>query len=108
MHNLKALNQKHDIENGLYHSSTLCIIYDLIGDYRTENIKSENLGNKVSIKEEWMHIIRSLERELRFKEELLLHEKSRQQLTDKGRRESKGYLTKIMFCNVTFVGYMTM
>ena len=44
-------------------------------------IESKNLDTKLNSQNEWDEIIKSLEREIRLEEKLLLHEKSKQQFS---------------------------
>ena len=81
MSELKVLVDKHSIGDVLYHPSNIGIIYDLIGVQRNEKFTLKNMKTQMNSWEMWDKLMEFLKGELRFKERLVLNEKSRQQFS---------------------------
>ena len=74
---LTYLAKKHNIEGGLFHTSNLAKVYNLIGRRRkTEITKSCIRSGEMAVKYIWENIIQFLDEELKVKERMLLFEKS--------------------------------
>ena len=88
MSDLKVLAHKHKIENALYHSSNLGIIYNQIGKQRESKFISKNIDIRMDEQGKWNKIIEFLRREVRIKEEQVLSEKARTHISETTHKSS--------------------
>ena len=71
MMGLKNLATKHSIENSLYHSDAINIVYGLLGDYRVTKWLDCVYDRDLSEKETWSKLIASLGKMLTVQQESL-------------------------------------
>jgi len=82
MKDLMELSKKHNIENKLYHSNALDMIYNLLGDNRMMRWLSISCDDPKEGSEQWEQLITFLEKEMKVNQQkLLIQGKSMKQPT---------------------------
>ena len=75
MRELEALATEHKIEGQLYEGGGLEKVFGIIGNYRRRKFRTENLET-MSKKQEWIELLKILEKELRIRQKMVLDAKS--------------------------------
>ena len=73
MRELSAMAADHGVETSLYHSSNIAKIYRIIGKRRHAELTKNLLDFNESEKDMWQNVLRTVEKEIRVNEQLILY-----------------------------------